>query len=79
MLRMYSIIFLLLHLTFGSANAVECHSIIFLLLHLRNAKSLLHLTFGSANAVNVLHNLSFAASYTECKKYEVSTYVGMSS
>ena len=29
-------------------------------------------TFRSANAVNVLHNLSFAASYKECKKYEVS-------
>ena len=31
----------------------------------------MHRTFGSANAVNVLHNLSFAASYKECKKYEV--------
>ena len=32
----------------------------------------MHRTFDSANAVNVLHNLSFAASYKVCKKYGVS-------
>ena len=54
MLRMYSIIFLLLHLTFGSANAVNV---------LHNLSFAASYTLVVLKAVNVLHNLSFAASY----------------